>query len=76
MANSGLDVFAHNIETVERLQRLTRDPRANYKQSLYVLEKAKEYKPNVVTKSSIMVGLGETKEEVIQTMLGNFLINF
>ena len=68
MANSGLDVFAHNIETVERLQWLVRDPRANYKQSLSVLARAKATNPKLVTKTSIMLGLGETDEDVLRTM--------
>jgi len=68
IANSPIDVFAHNIETVERLTPIVRDPRASYKQSLFVLEYAKKVNPKILTKSSIMVGLGETEEEVIQTM--------
>ncbi|KAK8733845.1 hypothetical protein OTU49_006208, partial [Cherax quadricarinatus] len=68
IANSGLDVFAHNIETVESLTPRVRDPRAKYRQSLGVLEYAKTTKVDLVTKSSIMLGLGETDEEVLQTM--------
>ncbi|XP_071848051.1 lipoyl synthase, mitochondrial-like [Apostichopus japonicus] len=68
VAESGLDVFAHNIETVDRLQIFVRDPRANYRQTLTVLEHAKKVNPNVITKSSIMLGLGEKDEEVFQTM--------
>lgn len=68
LASSGLDVFAHNIETVERLQRRVRDPRANYVQSMEVLRTAKSA-ANVYTKSSIMLGLGETDDEIIDTML-------
>ncbi|KAL3684387.1 hypothetical protein R1sor_002409 [Riccia sorocarpa] len=68
VANSGLDVFAHNIETVKRLQRIVRDPRAGYEQSMGVLKHAKEAKEGMVTKSSIMLGLGETDDEVKQTM--------
>jgi lipoic acid synthetase len=68
IANSPIDVFAHNVETVERLTPIVRDPRASYKQSLFVLEYAKKVNPKILTKSSIMVGLGETEEEVIQTM--------
>ncbi|XP_045118127.1 lipoyl synthase, mitochondrial-like [Portunus trituberculatus] len=68
IASSGLDVFAHNIETVESLTPRVRDPRARYRQSLKVLEDAKAVKENLVTKSSIMLGLGETDEEVLQTM--------
>jgi lipoic acid synthetase len=68
IANSPIDVFAHNVETVERLTPIVRDPRASYKQSLFVLEYAKKVNPKILTKSSIMVGLGETEEEVIETM--------
>jgi hypothetical protein len=56
LASSGLDVFAHNIETVDRLQKRVRDPRAGYVQSLEVLRAAKECE--VYTKSSLMLGLG------------------
>lgn len=68
VATSGLDVFAHNIETIERLTPFVRDPRAKYRQTLSVLKHAKDSKPNLVTKSSIMVGLGESDQEVEQTM--------
>ena len=68
LALSGLDVYAHNIETVERLQKYVRDFRAGYKQSLEMLRHAKAVKPSLYTKTSIMLGLGETQEEVIQTM--------
>lgn len=69
LANSGLDVFAHNVETVERLQRYVRDRRANYDQSLRVLEHAKKASGHgLYTKSSIMLGLGETQDEVSATM--------
>jgi len=68
VAKSGLDVFAHNIETVESLQWFVRDPRANYKQSMAVLKYVKDNYPKILTKSSIMVGFGETNEEVIKTM--------
>jgi lipoic acid synthetase len=66
--SGGIDVFAHNIETVERLTPSVRDKRANYKQSLAVLASAKRQRPGIVTKTSIMLGLGETEEEVVQTM--------
>eukprot|EP00435_Cladocopium_sp_Y103_P006050 s948_g1.t4 len=66
--NSGMDVFAHNVETVERLQSTVRDRRAGYAQSLNVLRHAKQARPDVVTKSSIMLGLGETDEEIQQTL--------
>lgn len=62
------DVFAHNIETVERLTRSVRDPRAGYRQSLRVLESVKEFDPNIYTKSSIMLGLGEKDEEIVQAL--------
>jgi lipoic acid synthetase len=68
LALSGLDVYAHNVETVERLQRFVRDPRAGYQQSLATLQHAKRVKPDLYTKTSIMLGLGERKEEVIQSM--------
>lgn len=58
------DVFAHNVETVERLTPRVRDPRATYRQSLRVLEFVKERDSRRYTKSSIMLGLGETDEEV------------
>jgi len=68
VAESGLDVFAHNIETVERLTPRVRDRRAGYRQTLGVLAYAKEAVPGLITKTSVMLGLGETDEEVIQTM--------
>jgi len=68
VASSGLDVFAHNIETVERLTPGVRDPRAKYRQTLKVLADAKAAVPGLVTKTSIMLGLGETEGEVRTTM--------
>lgn len=68
VATSGLDVYAHNVETVERLQRRVRDYRAGYQQSLDVLRHAKAVKPGLVTKTSIMLGLGEEDEEVKRTL--------
>lgn len=64
VVESGLDVFAHNVETVENLQHIVRDRRANWKQSLSVLKHAKEVRPDVLTKTSLMLGCGETEEEV------------
>src|SRR3972149_3565616 len=64
----GQEVFDHNVETVRRLQSGARDPRANYEQSLFVIRHAKEVRPDVHTKSSIMLGLGETEDEVLQTL--------
>jgi lipoic acid synthetase len=65
---SPLDVFAHNVETVRRLTPKVRDRRASYEQSLFVLKYAKSLRKDIYTKSSIMVGLGETEEEVLQTL--------
>jgi lipoic acid synthetase len=63
-----LAVFAHNVECVPRLDRLVRDPRASFAQSLIVLRRAKKLRPDLWTKSSIMIGLGETNEEVTDAM--------
>ena len=63
------DVIAHNIETVRRLTPSVRDPRAGYDQTLSVLKYIKSSMKGVITKSSIMVGLGETDEEVEETMM-------
>jgi lipoic acid synthetase len=68
LVDANPDVIAHNIETVERLQKKVRDPRANYRQSLHVLETVKKLNPRIYTKSSIMLGLGEETEEVEQAM--------
>jgi len=69
VANSGLDVYAHNTETVERLQRRVRDRRAGYFQSLGVLRRAKESGPQgILTKTSLMLGLGEEDDEIRRTM--------
>lgn len=62
------DVFAHNVETVARLQRTVRDARCSLEKSLAVLRHAKAVSPETYTKSSIMVGLGETRDEVLDTM--------
>ena len=62
------DVFAHNIETVERLTPRVRDRRAKYRQSMDVLEYVKKSDPTRYTKSSIMLGLGEEEEEIKQTL--------
>ncbi|KAG6712807.1 hypothetical protein I3842_05G120500 [Carya illinoinensis] len=68
LVHSGLDVFAHNIETVRRLQRIVKDPRAGYEQSLSVLKHAKLSKEGMITKSSIMLGLGESDNELKEAM--------
>lgn len=62
------DVVAQNIETVKRLTHPVRDPRAGYQQTLAVLQFIKQAKPKILTKSSIMLGLGETDDEVLETM--------
>ena len=62
------DVWAHNIEVVRRLQRTIRDVRCSYDRSLDVLRRAKERAPERITKSSIMVGIGETDDEVLETL--------
>ena len=62
------DVWAHNIEVVRRLQRTIRDVRCSYDRSLDVLRRVKQKDPSRCTKSSIMVGIGETDDEVIETM--------
>ena len=68
VAASGLDVYAHNIETVEALQGFVRDRRAGYAQSLSVLRSVKETFPHLITKTSIMLGCGETQAEVQKTL--------
>src|SRR5882762_6794726 len=66
--DSGLDVFAQNVETVRRLTHPVRDPRAGYAQTIGVLRAAKAYKPNVLTKTSLMLGLGESDAEIRDTL--------
>ena len=68
VARSGLDVYAHNVETVEDLTPQVRDRRANFRQSLAVLQAAKAAQPGLITKTSIMLGLGETEEQLRQTL--------
>jgi lipoyl synthase len=65
VARAGLDVYAHNVETVPRLQSAVRDRRANWDQSIATLRAAKEAGMRV-TKTSLMLGCGETKEEVLE----------
>lgn len=64
VATSGLDVYAHNVETVPELTPLVRDRRATFEQSLGVLRAAKEAKPGLITKTSMMLGFGETADQV------------
>lgn len=66
--DSGLDVFAQNVETVQRLTHKVRDPRAGYQKTLNVLAHAKACRPGVLTKTSLMLGIGETDDEILQTM--------
>lgn len=68
VVDSGLEVFAQNVETVERLTHPVRDPRAGYRQTLDVLAHAKRYRPAVLTKSSLMLGLGESDAEILRAM--------
>ncbi len=68
VVDSGVDVFAQNIETVKRLTHPVRDPRAGYQQTIDVLEHAKRHRPDVLTKSSLMLGLGERDDEIMATM--------
>ncbi len=66
---SGINVFAHNIEVVRSLSKKFRDVRADYDLSLEVLKMASKTKKNIIIKSGIMVGIGETEEEVLEAML-------
>lgn len=68
LADSGADVLAHNVEVVPRLQRHMRDARCDYETSLKTLRQYKARAPQKHTKSSIMVGCGETPEEVVETL--------
>ena len=68
VARSGLDVYAHNMETVEALTPMVRDRRAKFRQSLSVLKHAKVAKEGLITKTSIMLGLGETEEQLWETL--------
>ena len=68
VVDSGVEVFAQNVETVRRLTHPVRDPRAGYQQTLDVLAHAKAYRPQVLTKTSLMLGLGETDAEILECM--------
>jgi len=68
VVDSGLEVFAQNVETVRRLTHPVRDPRASYEQTLAVLGHAKRHRPDVLTKTSLMLGLGETDAEIEETL--------
>jgi len=67
LEKSPLKVFAHNVETVRRLTPRVRDPRATFDQSIKILKKAKQIRPDIMTKTSMMLGLGETEEEIMAT---------
>jgi lipoyl synthase len=67
--DSGLEVFAQNVETVRRLTHPVRDPRAGYDQTIDVLRAAKQYRPQVLTKTSLMLGLGESDAEIRETLV-------
>ncbi|KAI9374670.1 hypothetical protein BJX61DRAFT_273494 [Aspergillus egyptiacus] len=64
VARSGLDVYAHNVETVEALTPHVRDRRATFQQSIRVLDAAKKAQPSLITKTSLMLGLGETEDQL------------
>jgi lipoic acid synthetase len=68
VVDSGLEVFAQNVETVERLTHPVRDPRAGYAKTIGVLQHAKAHRPDVLTKTSLMLGLGERDKEILATM--------
>lgn len=68
VAQSGIVVFAQNLETVNRLTHPVRDPRASYEQTLDVLSYAKQQYPKLLVKTSLMLGLGETEEEIDEAM--------
>jgi len=68
VVDSGIEVFAQNVETVRRLTHEVRDPRAGYQQTLDVLAHAKHHQPNILTKTSLMLGLGESRSEVLECM--------
>ena len=66
--DSGVDVFAQNVETVRRLTHPVRDPRAGYDQTISVLAHAKRCQTTVLTKTSLMLGLGESEAEILETL--------
>lgn len=68
VVESGLEVFAQNVETVERLTHRVRDARAGYRQTIDVLAHAKQHRPGVLTKTSLMLGLGERDHEIMEAM--------
>jgi lipoic acid synthetase len=69
IVQSGPDLIGHNLEVVRSLQKSVRDPRADYHRSLSLLRQIKSFDPHMITKSSLMLGLGERPEEVMECML-------
>ena len=69
LEGSPLSVFAHNVECVPRLDKTVRDHRASFSQSLEILRQAKVLRPDIITKSSLMVGVGETDEEISEALV-------
>lgn len=68
LLDTDIVVFAQNLETVKRLTHPVRDSKASYETTMALLEHAKKYRPEIMTKTSLMVGLGETDEEIFETM--------
>ncbi|MAD55352.1 MAG: lipoyl synthase [Euryarchaeota archaeon] len=68
LEQSPLSVFAHNVECVPRLDATVRDARASFAQSISILREAKKLRPDIITKSSLMVGVGETDEEIDEAL--------
>jgi lipoic acid synthetase len=68
VVDSGLEVFAQNVETVKRLTHPVRDPRASYETTMNVLAHAKNHRSDILTKTSLMLGLGERDHEIMETM--------
>lgn len=67
LLNSNVEVFAQNLETVKRLTHQVRDHRAGYEQTLEVLAYAKKYSPKTISKTSLMLGLGESEDELLES---------
>ena len=68
LLDTDIVVFAQNVETVKRLTHPVRDSKASYETTLELLAHAKKYRPEILTKTSLMVGLGETDDEIFETM--------
>lgn len=68
LVESKPDVIGHNIETTERITPVVRDKRASFKQSIFILKHIKKFNPQILTKSSIMLGFGETDEQVLAAL--------